>query len=107
MLNDQLIEETVQRLVAAAHRPRRAIVFGSYARGSARQDSDLDVLMVEDEIPDLGREMLQLQKAVGSMPVDVDILVYTEEEFDKRKNWCSTPVYWAAREGKVLYEHGE
>lgn len=27
-------------------------------------------------------------------------------EFEKRREWCSTPVYWAVLEGKVLYESG-
>jgi hypothetical protein len=38
-------------------------------------------------------------------PVDIDILVYAEEEFEKRKDSFSMPVYWAAREGNVLYEY--
>jgi predicted nucleotidyltransferase len=29
------------------------IVFGSYARGEARNDSDLDLMIVEEEVPDL------------------------------------------------------
>jgi uncharacterized protein len=30
--------------------------------------------------------------------------VYSEADFELRKNWCTTPVYWAVREGKVLYD---
>jgi len=105
MLNEQIIEETVRRIVSAAHAPRKVIVFGSYARGNAKQDSDLDVLVVEEKILDFGDELLRLNAAVGTLPVDVDILLYATEEFEKRQNWCSSPVYWASREGKVLYEH--
>jgi hypothetical protein len=49
--------------------------------------------------------MLRLQEAIGWIGVDVDVLVYSEAEFEQRRNWCSTPVYWALREGKVVYEH--
>jgi len=38
------------------------------------------------------------------MGVGVDLLIYPEAEFEMRRDWCSTPVYWAVREGKVLYE---
>jgi hypothetical protein len=29
----------------------------------------------------------------------------TESAFEKKRNWWTTPVYAAAREGKVFYEH--
>ena len=41
----------------------------------------------------------------GEGPTDDEVLLVLDEaEFDKYREWCSTPVYWAAREGKVLYE---
>jgi hypothetical protein len=49
--------------------------------------------------------MIRLHDVLADLDVSVDVLVYSEAEFDQRRNWCSTPVYWAAREGKVLYEH--
>jgi len=104
MLNSAAIQDVVRRVVAAARCPSRVVLFGSYARGEAREDSDIDLIVVEKEIGDLGEEMLRLQDAIGWPGVDVDVLVYSESEFEKRKNWCSTPVFWAVREGKVLYE---
>jgi hypothetical protein len=35
---------------------------------------------------------------------NVDLLLMTESEFEKKRDWWTTPVYWAVRQGKVLYE---
>lgn len=104
MLTDESISKAVQRLVAAAHAPTRVIVFGSYARGEATEDSDLDVMVIEREFPDATAEYVRLRHAIGSLGVGVDLVLLTEPEFARRKDWWSTPVYWAAREGRVLYD---
>jgi len=105
MLTEQAIQEAVHRLVAVANRPLRVILFGSYARGNATESSDLDLMVIEQDTPDAGVEMIRLQNALCDLDVGVDVLVYSQAEFDMRRDWCSTPVYWAVREGKVLYEH--
>lgn len=104
MISEQHIAEIVRKVVAAAHEPLQVILFGSYARGEAKETSDLDLLVVERDTPDIGEELIRLQDAIGHLDVGVDLLVYSDAEFQKRRNWCSTPVYWAVREGKVLYD---
>lgn len=104
MLTGTTIRQGAERLVAAAHHPLKVILFGSYARGDADEESDLDIIVVEKEISDHTGEYLRLRNALGSLGVGVDLLLYPESEFEKRREWCSTPVYWAVREGKVLYE---
>ena len=105
MLTEQAIQDAVRRVVAVARQPLKVILFGSYARGNATDISDLDLMVVERELPDAGAETIRLNDALAHLDVDVDLLVYSEQEFNQRRHWCSTPVYWAMREGKVLYEH--
>lgn len=102
MIPDQTIQAAVERIVAAAN-PTKVILFGSYARGEATLDSDLDLIVVEKNVANIGEEMVRLRDAIGDVGIGVDVLVYSEQEFEKRREWCSSPVYWAAREGKVLY----
>ena len=102
MLPHQTIQAAVDRIVAAAN-PTKVILFGSYARGEATEDSDLDLMVIEQDVLNVGEEIVRLRQAVGDVGIGVDVLVYSEQEFEKRREWCSSPVYWAAREGKVLH----
>lgn len=60
-------------------------------------------MVKERHVDNRGEEMVRLRGAVGSVGVGVDVLVYSEKEVEERRNWCTSPVYWALREGKTLY----
>ena len=99
--------ETIKRLTAlliGAAKPKRIIMFGSQARGDAGEDSDLDVMVVEEDVSDRAGEIVRLNRLLRSLDVAVDLLVVSAEKFNY---WCDTPgnVYFeAATEGRDLYE---
>ena len=95
------VREAVRRILAAAPPGSRVILFGSHARGQARPDSDIDLLVVEPQVRDPIAEMVRLDRALTPLRLPVDLLVSSEEQF---KYWRETPntVYFhAAREGQV------
>ena len=104
MLSPETIALAATRIAAAAHAPIKVILFGSYARGDANEGSDLDFLVVEQDIPDPAGEYLKLHQAASGCGTGIDILLMTAADFEKKRNWWTTPVYAAAREGKVFYE---
>lgn len=62
---------------------KRAVAFGSYARGVADAWSDLDlVIVMETDLPRLERGRL-LDDLYDTLPVSLDILVYTPAEFER------------------------
>lgn len=61
-------------------------------------------MVIETELPDYASEYRRLHRALGNLGVGVDLVLFTEAEFEKKRGWWSTPVYWAAREGNVVYE---
>ena len=84
--------------------PRRVVLFGSRARGNARPDSDLDLLIIEDsDQPRYRRAPRYLRALVGLFP-SKDVLVWTPAEVE---GWSGVPnafVTAALREGRTLYE---
>ena len=103
MISGEQIQQAVERLVAAA-KPSKIILFGSYARGDATEDSDLDLMVIEQEVVNKFDEMIRLHRAVGDVGIGVDVLVYSDKEAGRRSQVPGTVLYWAFREGKVLYD---
>jgi predicted nucleotidyltransferase len=102
-----LLEEMTEVIVTAA-RPRRIILFGSWARGEEQADSDVDLLVEEDGPfgPEHSRrkEMARLTRLLARFAVRQDILVYSADEVARWAGSRNHVVGRALREGKVLYE---
>lgn len=103
MIDEQTLREITERIVAAAQ-PSRIILFGSYARGDADEDSDVDLMVIKPKVADKYAEMVRLHATVGHIGTGVDVLVYSEREYRRRSQVPGTVLYWALKEGRVLYE---
>ena len=92
------------RTIAERFRPRRIILFGSYARGAASAESDVD-LFVEMETPLRPPERAIAVSAVfGLRHWPLDVVVYTPEEVQRLRNVRGTLLSIIEAEGVVLYE---
>lgn len=102
MINPDQIDAAIRVLVDVA-RPERILLFGSYGRGDAREDSDLDFLVIESEVADRAKEMVRLRRSLRPLRLAVDVLVYSAEDAARWGDQPGSVLYWALREGKVVY----
>jgi len=79
----------------------KVILFGSYAAGRRDLFTDLDILVVMDTQEDFVSRTAKLYRQI-SIDVDVDLLVYTPEEFQRQQQ--SGFVRHALATGQVIYE---
>ena len=101
--DEQLLKEIVRRLTAAA-RPARVIVFGSMAAGTATADSDVDLLVLLDEVDDTRRESVRLRGALRGIDSPFDLVVMRTERFEETKHVIGGIAYPAHKYGRVIYE---
>ena len=91
-VTDELLQRMVNAIVDEVD-PEQVILFGSRARGDNRENSDIDLIVIEAEPfgPDRSRhkEMLRLHKAVRGSRAAVDILVHSNEDVD----YCGCRIY--------------
>ncbi len=103
MLNQKTLKGAVSAIIDVAN-PSKILMFGSYARNEADEDSDLDILVIESEAVNRGKEMVKIRNAIGNIGVGVDVLVYSEEYVKEWGHIKGSVLYWALKEGKLLYE---
>ena len=97
------LAEAVERITRQFN-PLRIILFGSWARGDARPDSDLDLLVVLPQIENKRRATVEILRALNGLPVSKDVVVTTPEEIARRGDVVGHVLRPALREGKVIYE---
>jgi uncharacterized protein len=109
----EVTEEVLSDMVQAIGRevdPERIYMFGSRARGDARSDSDIDLLIVESQSfgPNHSRwqEIKRVRRALSPFRIPKDILLYSTDEVVKWQYSTNHIIARCLHEGKLLYERG-
>ena len=84
-------------------RPRRIILFGSYAYGKPTRDSDVDLLVI---MPHKGRgadKATEIRLRVRA-PFPMDLMVRSPQRIRQRLAWGDCFIQEIMEKGAVLYE---
>ncbi len=103
MISNETLLKVRERLVDG-FAPNRIILFGSQARGTADDRSDVDILVVCSFEGKRRHLMLEMDRALSGLDNAFDVLILTPEEYQRDSRIPGTVGRYAYKEGKVLYE---
>ena len=102
---DQLV--SITNAIRQVSNPRLVILFGSQARGTADQYSDIDLLIIGDRPMQKWSRRLEIGKIRRSLPpfkIPIDILFFTPQEVQKWRSTTNHIIREALQQGEILYE---
>ena len=90
--------------IAGTYDTEKIILFGSYAKGTATKDSDIDLLIVANiDLPPVER-YCAVRNVLADFPAGFDLIVKTPAEYEKWRHIVNHIVYFAEKYGKTIYE---
>ena len=105
-MRDKKLKKIIHTIVSKA-KPEKIYLFGSRATGSAKQESDYDILVVQKTRLSNYERILSLRnlfKLKDFSLFSLDILVYTPSEIKKWENATASFIHHVLKTGKLVYE---
>jgi predicted nucleotidyltransferase len=110
MKNYNYIDQLLEALKTAD--PYKIILFGSYAKGTADENSDIDMVVILDnnDVAKTYKERLDKKLYINRLvrninyKIALDILVYSKEEYKIVKNLGNYFIDEIENTGKIIYE---
>ena len=96
------IDDVISQIIDKAH-PQKIILFGSYATGKQRPESDVDLLVVMQSPLSGTEQALQICQRLDYW-FGLDLLVITPQRLAQRLAWGDSFLKEVIETGKILYE---
>lgn len=100
--------QRIQQLLVKRYKPRKIILFGSFAWGKPDKNSDLDLLVIKQvRQPRPLREQKiysLLMNYLTDRELPVDVIVHTPKETEERLSLGDPFITQILTRGKILYE---
>lgn len=96
------IQKIVNQIVKN-YKPEKIILFGSFAYGIPKENSDVDLVVIKKTKKRFGSRLFEVVKFIKSK-MGTDILVYTPEEWEKGLKKNHYFLKEIEQEGKLVYE---
>jgi len=93
----------IAQKIAQKYKPEKIILFGSFAWGKPKKDSDVDFLIIKNTRKNFLKRQMEVRRIIkGEIPVD--ILVHTPKEIERRLKLGDFFYKKIIKKGRCLYE---
>lgn len=99
----QAVMDDILRRIVEVARPERIILFGSAARGTMRDNSDIDLLVIKRGRFHRGRLTEEIYMHLFGVGQAVDVIVVTPDDVERYGDSPALIIERALREGKEVY----
>lgn len=96
------IKRVTERIVRK-YRPKKIILYGSFAYGEPHKESDVDLLIIKSTRKPRTKRHLEVDRMLLDRHLPLDILVYTPLEIKKRLLLGDFFIKNILEQGKILY----
>jgi len=103
MLNEETLTR-IKEILLSGLPLKKIILFGSQARGTADERSDVDILVLIQNINDRYSLMNELRRELLPLNYAFDVIAITPEEFERDRYIPGTISRYASLEGEIIYE---
>ena len=91
--------------MVAVYQPKAIYLFGSQAWGAPTVDSDVDLMVIVNQSDEKKTDRIRRGlRALWSLKIPMDLLVFTQEEVYARSSHPSNLIHKVLAEGQCLYE---
>lgn len=102
MITKEQIDQVIEVIVQNVH-PDKVILFGSYANGNPREDSDLDLLVIKDMPQKRHQRGREIRKYLRGTGIPIDLLVYTPQEVAEWRDTKAAFITQIIAQGQVVH----
>lgn len=102
MIKEKEIKK-ITDVIVEKYQPEKIYLFGSFAWGTPTKDSDVDLFVVKRSKKSSIEMMQEVYEIIFGVGGAVDVLVYTPEQLERRKELGDPFVLKIINNGKLLY----
>lgn len=103
-IESNLLQKIIIRIIEH-FTPEKIILFGSHGYGKPTMDSDIDLLIIKEDIESKRNEAVKIRRVLRGFKMPFDIIVTTTREFEfYSKEWINSVFAEARKNGVVIYE---
>jgi predicted nucleotidyltransferase len=102
MSPDPVVERVVKIIAEAIH-PKKIILFGSRAMGTARPDSDLDLVVIYSGEKSKRQVKLDIHRLMEPESLPMDLFVLSPEEMLRQRHVANTLAREVTEHGVTMY----